>query len=143
MAALMVDHDVVVMPSNSQYWHETFGIVSIEAQHSGCRVVASDDGGLPETDCGGVVLVKPDNAEALAWGIRDAIDQGPFSAAERQRAGARFTVAQSVDALLNVFAQPLPITPATIVRQLEELIALPSIDVPAGHPRNVLTEAPA
>lgn len=143
MAALMVDHDVVVMPSNSQYWHETFGIVSIEAQHSGCRVVASDDGGLPETDCGGVVLVKPDNAEALARGIRDAIDQGPFSAAERQRAGARFTVAQSVDALLNVFAQPLPITPATIVRQLEELIALPSIDVPAGHPRNVLTEAPA
>lgn len=143
MAALMVDHDVVVMPSNSQYWHETFGIVSIEAQHSGCRVVASDDGGLPETDCGAVVLVQPDNAETLAWGIRDAIDQGPISAAERQRAGARFTVAQSVDALLNVFAQPLPITPATIVRQLEELIALPSIDVPAGHPRSVLTETPA
>lgn len=40
MAALMVGHDIVVMPSNSQYWHETFGIVSIEAQHSGCRVIA-------------------------------------------------------------------------------------------------------
>ena len=59
MASLMASHDIVVMPSNSQYWHETFGIVSIEAQHSGCRVIASDDGGLPETDCGGVVLVKP------------------------------------------------------------------------------------
>ena len=47
MSALMSEHDVVVMPSNSQYWHETFGIVSIEAQHAGCRVVASDDGGLP------------------------------------------------------------------------------------------------
>ena len=79
MAALMARHDVVVMPSNSQYWHETFGIVSIEAQHSGCRVVASDDGGLPETDCGGLALVSPDNAEALAWGIREAADSGPLS----------------------------------------------------------------
>ncbi len=84
MAALMARHDIVVMPSNSQYWHETFGIVSVEAQHSGCRVVASDDGGLPETDCGGVVLVSPDNAEALAWGIREAADSGPLSAAARR-----------------------------------------------------------
>jgi D-inositol-3-phosphate glycosyltransferase len=126
MAALMARHDIVVMPSNSQYWHETFGIVSIEAQHSGCRVVASDDGGLPETDCGGMVLVSPDNAEALAWGIREAADRGPLSAASRRDAGARFTVEQSVDALLNVLARPLPIPPAAIVRQLEELIAAPS-----------------
>jgi D-inositol-3-phosphate glycosyltransferase len=129
MAALMARHDIVVVPSNSQYWHETFGIVSIEAQHAGCRVVASDDGGLPETDCGGVVLVQPDNAEALAWGIREAIDSGPLSAAARRRAGAQFTVEQSVDALLDVFARPLPISPAVIVRQLEELIAAPSATV--------------
>jgi D-inositol-3-phosphate glycosyltransferase len=126
MAALMARHDIVVMPSNSQYWHETFGIVSIEAQHSGCRVVASNDGGLPETDCGGVVLVRPDNAEALAWGIRGAADSGPLAAATRHEAGARFTVRQSVDALLNVFARPQPIPPAVIVRQVEELIAAPS-----------------
>jgi D-inositol-3-phosphate glycosyltransferase len=130
MAALMAGHDIVVMPSNSQYWHETFGIVSIEAQHSGCRVVASDDGGLPETDCGGVVLVRPDNAEALAWGIREAADSGPLPAAARQDAGRRFTVRESVDTLLKVFAGPLPIPPATIVRQLEELILAPSAEVP-------------
>ena len=130
MAALMARHDIVVMPSNSQYWHETFGIVSIEAQHSGCRVVASDDGGLPETDCGGVVLVTPDNAEALAWGIRKAADSGPVSPAARHDAGRRFTVRQSVDALLNVLTRPLPIPPAVIVRQLEELIAAPSAEVP-------------
>ena len=129
MAALMARHDIVVMPSNSQYWHETFGIVSIEAQHSGCRVVASHDGGLPETDCGGVVLVTPDNAEALAWGIREAADSGPLSSAARHDAGARFTVGQSVDALLRVLARPLPIPPAVIVRQLEELIAAPSAEV--------------
>jgi D-inositol-3-phosphate glycosyltransferase len=130
MAALMAGHDIVVMPSNSQYWHETFGIVSIEAQHSGCRVIASNDGGLPETDCGGVVLVRPDNAEALAWGIREAMDSGPLSPAARQDAGMRFTVGQSVDALLNVFAQPLPIPPASIVRQLEQLILAPSAAAP-------------
>ena len=141
MAALMAGHDIVVMPSNSQYWHETFGIVSIEAQHSGCRVIASDDGGLPETDCGGVVLVRPDNAEALAWGIREAIDSGPLSSAARHDAGAMFTVGQSVDALLNVFARPLPIPPAVIVRQLEELIAAPSAEVPrTPSPGSALTE---
>jgi D-inositol-3-phosphate glycosyltransferase len=129
MATLMARHDVVVMPSNSQYWHETFGIVSIEAQHAGCRVVASDDGGLPETDCGGLVLVSPDNAEALAWGIHEAADSGPLSAAARRDAGMRFTVGQSVDALLDVFARPVPLPPAVIVRQLEELIAAPSAEV--------------
>jgi glycosyltransferase involved in cell wall biosynthesis len=141
MAALMAGHDIVVMPSNSQYWHETFGIVSIEAQHSGCRVVASDDGGLPETDCGGIVLVRPDNAEALAWGIREAADSGPLSAAVREEAGARFTVGESVDMLLKVFAAPRPIPPATIVRQLEELIQAPSAQAPRTViPGSALTE---
>jgi glycosyltransferase involved in cell wall biosynthesis len=125
MAALMSQHDIVVMPSTSQYWHETFGIVSIEAQHAGCRVVASDDGGLPETDCGGLLLVAPDNAEALAWGLRAAIDAGPLPDVARRRAGTMFTVVQSVDALLRVLAAPAAITPATIVRELEELIRLP------------------
>jgi D-inositol-3-phosphate glycosyltransferase len=144
MAALMAGHDIVVMPSNSQYWHETFGIVSIEAQHAGCRVIASDDGGLPETDCGGVVLVRPDNAEALAWGIREAMDSGPVSPAARQDAGTRFTVGQSVDALLNVFAQPLPVPPASIVRQLEQLILAPSAAEPRTvGPGSALTDAAA
>jgi len=144
MAALMAGHDIVVMPSNSQYWHETFGIVSIEAQHAGCRVIASDDGGLPETDCGGVVLIRPDNAEALAWGIREAVDSGPLSMTTRQGAGMRFTVGQSVDTLLKVFAQPLPIPPATIVRQLEELILAPSAEVPPTvSPTSALTGSAA
>ena len=142
MATLMARHDIVVMPSNRQYWHETFGIVSIEAQHSGCRVVASDDGGLPETDCGGMVLVRPDNAEALAWGIREAADSGPLSLAARQDAGVRFTVRQSVDTLLSVLTRPQPIPPAVIVRQLEELIAAPSAEVPhTRSPGSALAEA--
>lgn len=102
MAELMARHDIVVMPSNSQYWHETFGIVSVEAQHSGCWIVASDDGGLPETDCGGVILVKPDDAEALAQGINKAIANGSLPDRVRRQAANLFTVEQSVDNLLKV-----------------------------------------
>jgi glycosyltransferase involved in cell wall biosynthesis len=100
MAALMTRHDVVVMPSNSQYWHETFGIVSIEAQHSGCRVVASNDGGLPETDCGAIIFVRPDDASALAGGIDLAWRLGPLSIQDRADAARRFTVGQSTTDLL-------------------------------------------
>ena len=104
MADLMAGYDIVVMPSTGQYWHETFGIVSIEAQHAGCRVVASDDGGLPETDCGLVTYVDPDNAEALALGIRAAIAEGHVTPIERRNALGKFTVEQSVDGLLAVIA---------------------------------------
>ena len=126
MATLMAEHDIVVMPSNSQYWHETFGIVSIEAQHAGCRVVASDDGGLPETDCGATTLVAADDADALARGIRRAIALGPPDDRVRRAASARFTVEQSVDQLLAVLAQPRPASPAAIVRELEVLVRLPA-----------------
>lgn len=128
MATLMAKHDVVVMPSNGQYWHETFGIVSIEAQHSGARVVASDDGGLPETQCGALHLVAPDNAEALALGIIDALSLAPISSAERARAAENFTIAQSVDALLGVLLAPQQATPFRVVRDLEVLIGLPAAE---------------
>lgn len=126
MAALMQEHDIVVMPSNGQYWHETFGIVSIEAQHSGCRVVASDDGGLPETDCGAVTYVRPDDAAALAEGIGRAIALGPVSTDQRRRSATRFTIAQSVDQLLDVLRRPRRPTPAEVVQELELLRTLPS-----------------
>ena len=126
MSALMAEHDIVLMPSNGQYWHETFGIVSLEAQHAGCRVVASHDGGLPETDCGALILVEPDNAEALAWGIRQAIDAGPMPANERRTAASRFTVVQSVDALLDILSRYGHRPPPHVERELEALIRLPS-----------------
>jgi len=130
MSALMAEHDIVLMPSNGQYWHETFGIVSIEAQHAGCRVVASNDGGLPETNCGAVTLVEPDNAEALAWGIRAAIKSGPVGESARQVAAGRFTVTQSADALLDILSRFGHRPPAHIEQELEELIRLPSAEVP-------------
>jgi glycosyltransferase involved in cell wall biosynthesis len=102
MAALMADHDVVVVPSSDIFWKEIFGMVSVEAQHAGCRVVVSDAGGLPETDCGGLVLIKPDDPLSLANGITRAIALGPLTEAERLFAGTKFTVAKSVDKLLSI-----------------------------------------
>lgn len=141
MAALMSDHDVVVMPSNSQYWHETFGIVSVEAQHAGCRVVASDDGGLPETDCGGLVLVEPDNAEALAAGLRLAVAAGPLSIEDRSRASTHFSVEQSARELVDMLARPAPVTPATVVEELEQLILLDS--APTTAPKSPAPTVPS
>jgi glycosyltransferase involved in cell wall biosynthesis len=133
MATLMAEHDIVVMPSNGQYWHETFGIVSIEAQHAGCRVVASDDGGLPETDCGLVTYVEADNAEALASGLRLAIADGPMASADRTNATTRFTVAHSVDALLDILSRYGHRPPPHVEEDLEALLNLPSIPARATH----------
>ena len=130
MAALLAEHDVVVMPSNSQYWHEAFGILAIEAQHAGCRVIASDDGGLPETDCGALALVAPDDAEALARGILAAQVLGPVPAHVRQQAAQAFTVADSVDSLLDVLRAAPASTPWAVLQDLETLAALPSLAPP-------------
>lgn len=105
MAELMAEHDIVVMPTTDQFWHEAFGIVSVEAQHAGCRVVASRAGGLPETDCGGLVLVEPDNPYALAEGIVEAAKLGRLNDAERAEAIKKFTVTESVDNLLALMKQ--------------------------------------
>lgn len=102
MAQLMAEHDIVIMPSTNLFWQEIFGIVSVEAQHAGCRVVASNAGGIPETDCGGLVRIKPDDPLALANGMLKASMLGPLTEAERMYASAHFTVQQSVDSLLRL-----------------------------------------
>jgi len=102
MANIFAAHDIVVMPTSSLMWKEAFGMISIEAQHAGCRVVASNDGGLPETDCGGLILVTPDDPLSLAEGIAKAISLGPLTATERKNASSRFTDVQSMDSLLQL-----------------------------------------
>jgi D-inositol-3-phosphate glycosyltransferase len=105
VAELMAEHDIIVMPSTNQFWKEAFGIVSVEAQHAGCRVVASKAGGLPETDCGGLISVQADNPLALAKGLTKAISLGALTEAERAKAVKRFTVQASVDALLRIISK--------------------------------------
>lgn len=101
MAQLMAEHDIVVVPSTAIYWQELFGMVSIEAQHAGCRVVASRSGGLPETNLGGAIFVKPDNPKSLAQGLSLAIQKGALTKEERNTACKLFRVEDSVDDLLR------------------------------------------
>lgn len=96
MAGLLAAHDVVVVPS---IWEEPFCMLSVEAQQAGCRVVASNIGGLPETDSGGLMLVEPNNPGALAEGIAAALDAGPLTSEERAQAAVRFAPEDSVNAL--------------------------------------------
>lgn len=110
MAQLMARHDMVVMPSTAIYWQEMFGMVSIEAQHAGCRVVASRSGGLPETNLGGLLLVKPDDPKALAAGIAHALELGPLTTKERRKACSGFNVDESVDSLLRAINYREPVS---------------------------------
>ena len=81
---------------------EPFGMLSIEAQHAGCRVVASNIGGLPETNCGLLTLVEPRDPQALLTGIEQAVALGTATAKERKKASEMFTLNQSASELLSV-----------------------------------------
>lgn len=98
MAALLAKTDILLMPS---VFAEPFGMLSVEAQHSGCRVIASSLGGLPETNCGLLTLVEERNPQALITAIREAIALGLSTNKERRIATDEFTLGQSVDSFLK------------------------------------------
>jgi len=99
MAKLLAHSDVLLMPS---VFAEPFGMLSIEAQHAGCRVVASNVGGLPETNAGLLTLVEPRSPLSLITGIKQAVALGQATTKERTQAVERFTLHESVDDLLKV-----------------------------------------
>lgn len=98
MAHLLAQNDILLMPS---VYAEPFGMLSVEAQHAGCRVVASNIGGLPETNCGLLTLVEIRNPKALITGIEQAVALGPATKNERDFAKESFTLDESVDTLLK------------------------------------------
>ena len=98
MANLLAHTDILLMPS---VFAEPFGMLSVEAQHSGCRVIASSLGGLPETNCGLLTLVEQRNPHALITAIKEAIALGLSTNKERQYAVNEFTLSKSVDSLLS------------------------------------------
>jgi glycosyltransferase involved in cell wall biosynthesis len=99
MAELLSRNDILVVPS---VYAEPFGMLSIEAQHAGCRVVASNLGGLPETNCGLLTLVEPRDPKALLKGIEQAVALGAATKKERTVAKANFTLDASLTSLLDV-----------------------------------------
>jgi D-inositol-3-phosphate glycosyltransferase len=98
MAHLLSQHDILLMLS---VYAELFGMLSIEAQHTGCRVVASNIGGLPETNCGLLTLVEPKNPRSLVIGIEQAVALSPATKKEREVAKTNFMLDTSVDSLLK------------------------------------------
>jgi len=98
MARLLSRTDVLLMPS---VFEEPFGMLSVEAQHAGCRVIASSLGGLPETNCGLLTLVEQRNPMAIIAGIRAAALLGSATKKERARAINKFSLHDSVNELLS------------------------------------------
>lgn len=97
MAELLSKTDILLMPS---VFAEPFGMLSVEAQHSGCRVIASSLGGLPETNCGLLSLVEERNPQALITSISEAMALGLSTKKERRVAVSEFTLSKSVDSFL-------------------------------------------
>jgi glycosyltransferase involved in cell wall biosynthesis len=99
MAQLLARSDILLVPS---VFAEPFGMLSVEAQHAGCRVIASNIGGLPETNCGLLTLVAPRSPLALLTGIKQGAALGAATRSEREAAIAKFTLSESVNDLLRV-----------------------------------------
>jgi D-inositol-3-phosphate glycosyltransferase len=97
MAQILGQNDILLVPS---VYAEPFGMLSVEAQHTGCRVIASNIGGLPETNCGLLTLVEPRDPRALIAGIEQAVALGAATKKERAIAKEYFALDASVDALL-------------------------------------------
>lgn len=83
---LVREHDVVMVLSRSQ---EPFGLVVLEAMASGCAVVASNRGGLPEA-CGEAgLLVDPDNFEAVTDALRRLVTDREFLREQKEKSVRR------------------------------------------------------
>ncbi len=96
--------DILVHPAT---WQEALGNVILEAMASGCAVIASRTGGIPELLVDGEegVLVQPGDAEALRSSLRrlmgDASLRQRLGENARQRVEADFTLEASVRATID------------------------------------------
>jgi glycosyltransferase involved in cell wall biosynthesis len=93
MAALMGGVGTVLVPS---VWPEPFGLVSIEAQAVGTRVVVTSVGGLPETVVGSTsAVVASRDPEGMVIAVREALSQGPLDAPTARDVRHRFSIEAS------------------------------------------------
>jgi glycogen(starch) synthase len=101
--AAMAASRLVIVPSR----REPFGMVALEAMALGRPVVASRVGGLPEVLEGAdAVLVRADDVESLATGIRSALERIQEDAGFGERnasCAARFSVTRMRQAFERVY----------------------------------------
>jgi glycosyltransferase involved in cell wall biosynthesis len=102
--------DVVVLPS---LWNEPFGRVVIEAMATGCPVIATRVGGIPEilTERFTSLLVDRNDPDALAIKIESLMGwqkrEPGLSEACRAHVCERFGLGGMVDALEDLFSRAL------------------------------------
>lgn len=103
---LLREHDVVCVLSRS---NEPFALVTLEAMASGCAVVASDRGGLPEACSGAAMLVDPDNFCAVVSCLRSLAEDPALLEKQKARSLGRArqaSWAMSVERLERELALP-------------------------------------
>jgi glycogen synthase len=103
LAAVLNRHRILVVPSR---WPEPFGIVALEGIASGCAVVGSAQGGLPEAigPCG--VTFPNNDTRALANRLAELIKNGGRRSALLAQAAShlsRFTKRNVANAYLELF----------------------------------------
>ena len=107
--------DIVVSASLDP---EHFGRVTVEAQAMGCLVVAADHGGAQETiqhNRTGI-LVEPRNSEALADGIKKALemkteDRTSMGIAAREFVSSNFSRETMCYRTMSLYCQLLDLNP--------------------------------
>lgn len=107
VAYLLAAADIMLLPSES----ESFGLAALEAMASGCAVVASNIGGLPEvlSDGEGGFLCPLGDTDAMARRVLELIDDAPrlglFKQQARQQAETRFSTEAIVPRYIEVYDQ--------------------------------------
>ena len=107
VSKILSEHKVLVVPS---IWNEGFGVVALEGIASGCVVIGSDSGGLPEAigSCG--LIVPTGDAKALAAAIDRTLAEPDLITAFRSAAAdhlARHAPARVAERYLTVISQAL------------------------------------
>lgn len=107
LAEILNHHRILVVPSR---WPEPFGIVALEGIASGCAVVGSDQGGLPEAigECG--VTFPNNDARSLANALSQLIHNPAQRDTLRGNASshlARFTKRRVAEAYLEFIEKNL------------------------------------
>ena len=98
LAPLYSAADVFAYPS----WYEGFGLPVLEAMQCGTPVVTTDRGGLGEFAPGAALIVRPDQVNEIADGLRAARCDRTLRAAGRTRAAA-YSWGRTVDLTIDAW----------------------------------------
>ena len=101
---LMQEADFFILPSA----YEGFGLVVAEAMACGAFVIATNSGGVAEVMGDTGILVPPQNSEALAEALKEAVNKTPLEIQEnnlkaRQRVEELFSLEKSVENWLKIY----------------------------------------